>query len=72
MKKKIKNLKTTKSSKHDLPFYKKNKDLFAETKFTNGKRFFPLTMLDILTAKLCSMRTKSKTKEKLHETLSIV
>jgi RHS repeat-associated protein len=35
-------IKSTKSSKSTIyRFYKKNEDLFAETKFTNGKRFFP-------------------------------
>jgi hypothetical protein len=36
-------IKCTKSSKSTIyRFYKKNEDLFAETKFTNGKRFFPV------------------------------
>lgn len=36
-------IKSTKSSKSTIyRFYKKNEDLFAETKFTNGKRFFPV------------------------------
>lgn len=36
-------IKSTKSSKSTIyRFYKKNEDLFAETKFTNGKRFFPI------------------------------
>lgn len=36
-------IKSTKASKSTIyRFYKKNEDLFAETKFTNGKRFFPV------------------------------
>lgn len=40
-------------------FYKKNVELWRETKLKTVNDYFHLTMLDILTPKSCSMRTKS-------------
>ena len=51
---------TTKVSKSKVyRFYKKNEELWRETKLKTVNDYFHLTMLDILIAKLCLMRTKS-------------